>query len=62
MPAQAPADNTRPSLGLFRRRTLYLLMVLTGLLPTALPVSAADAAPPLMLAKVYHAGDRKSVV
>ena len=56
MPAQASAANTRPSPGLFRRRTLYLLMALTGLLTPALPLSAAETAPALMLAKVYHAG------
>jgi DNA ligase-1 len=56
MPAQTPAANPSSTLGLFRIRTLHLLMALTGLLTPALPLSAAETAPPLMLAKVYHAG------
>jgi len=38
-----------------RARTLYLMLALAGLLTPALPVAASQA-PPLMLAKVYHAG------
>ena len=56
MPVPTPAANTSPNLGLFRTRTLHLLMALAGLLTPALPLSAAETAPPLMLAKVYHAG------
>jgi DNA ligase-1 len=39
----------------FRARTLYLMLALAGLLTPVLPVAASEA-PPLMLAKVYHAG------
>ena len=56
MPVPTPAANTSPNLGLFRTRTLHLLMALAGLLTPALPLSAAETAPPLMLATVYHAG------
>ena len=38
-----------------RARTLYLMLALAGLLTPLLPVAASEA-PPLMLAKVYHAG------
>lgn len=38
-----------------RARTLYLMLALAGLLTPLLPVAASEA-PPLMLARVYHAG------
>ncbi len=38
-----------------RARTLCLMLALAGLLTPLLPVAASEA-PPLMLAKVYHAG------
>jgi DNA ligase 1 len=42
--------------GLFRIRTLPLLLAFAGLLTPALALAAAEGAPPLMLAKVYQAG------
>src|SRR3990167_10803509 len=51
----APAKSDK-RLRLFRVRTLALLLALAGLLTPALPLWAAEAGPPLMLAKVYHAG------
>ena len=56
MPTQTPSASASPVVGIFRISTLHLLLVLAGLLTPALPLSAAEAAPPLMLAKVYHAG------
>jgi len=56
MPLQAPPADARPSINRFRIRTLHWLLALSGLLAPALPLSAAEAGPPLMLAKVYHAG------
>lgn len=56
MPAPAPSASASPTVGIFRLRTLHLLLALAGLLSPALPLSAAEVAPPLMLAKVYHAG------
>ncbi|MBK5204577.1 MAG: DNA ligase [Polaromonas sp.] len=50
----APAKSDK-RLRLFRVR-LALLLALAGLLTPALPLWAAEAGPPLMLAKVYHAG------
>lgn len=41
---------------LFRLKTLHLLMIFASLLAPAPPLLAASDAPPLMLAKVYHAG------
>jgi len=56
MPLQAaPAKSDRYP-GNFRIRTLTLLLALAGLLTPALPLSATEASPQLMLAKVYHAG------
>lgn len=56
MPLQTtPAKSARQP-GSFRIRTLTLLLVLAGLFTPTLPLSAAEAGPPLMLAKVYHAG------
>jgi DNA ligase-1 len=56
MPLQAaPAKSDRHP-GRFRIRTLTLMLALAALLTPALPLSAAEAGPPLMLAKVYHAG------
>jgi DNA ligase-1 len=56
MPVQAPPAKSDRLLGIFRIRTLTLMLALAGLLTPALPLSAAEAGPPLMLAKVYHAG------
>ncbi len=56
MPTQAATANASPTVGIFRLGTLHLLLALAGLLSPALPLSAAEAGPPLMLAKVYHAG------
>jgi DNA ligase 1 len=51
LPANAPLV-----FGFFRIRTLSLLLAFAGLLTSALPLAAAEGAPPLMLAKVYQAG------
>ena len=51
----APA-NAGLACGFLRIRTLPLLLALAGLLTPALPLSAAETRPPLMLAKAYHAG------
>jgi DNA ligase 1 len=48
--------NARLRFGFFRIRTLPLLLAFAGLLTPALPLAAAEGAPPLMLAKVYQAG------
>ena len=56
MLTQAATANASPTVGIFRLGTLHLLLALAGLLGPALPLSAAEAGPPLMLAKVYHAG------
>lgn len=56
MPLQAPQADERTSVNWFRSRTLHWLLALFGLLAPAPPLWAAEAAPPLMLAKVYHAG------
>lgn len=56
MALKAAPVQTYLRLGLFRIQTLPLLLALAGLLTPALPLSAAETRPPLMLAKVYHAG------
>lgn len=56
MLAHTPSANTRLTSAPFRARTLAVLLVLAGLLTPALPLLAAETSPPLMLAKVYHAG------
>lgn len=56
MPKRARPAQTSLTAGLFRIKTLHLLLALAGLLTPALPLSAAEAGLPLMLAKVYHAG------
>ena len=56
MPAHALPLNVRPTVTIFHIRTLQLLLTIAGLLTPALPLSAAEAGPPLMLAKVYQAG------
>ncbi|MBT9475470.1 DNA ligase [Polaromonas sp.] len=56
MPLQAPQADERTSVKRFRSRTLHWLLAFSGLLAPAPPLWAAEAAPPLMLAKVYHAG------
>lgn len=48
--------NASLAFGYFRIRTLPLLMAVAGLLTPALPLAAAEGAPPLMLAKVYQVG------
>lgn len=56
MPAHTPSANTRLTIAPFRAQTLALLLTLAGLLTPALPLLAAETSPPLILAKVYHAG------
>ena len=56
MTAHARPRNTGLTAGIFRIRTLQLLLTIAGLMTPALPLSAAEAGPPLMLAKVYRAG------
>lgn len=53
---KAAPVNTYLRLGFFRIRTLTLLLAFAGLLTPALPLSAAETRPPLMLAKAYRAG------
>jgi DNA ligase 1 len=48
--------NANFAFGFYRIRTLPLLLAFAGLLTPALPLAAAEGAPPLMLAKVYQAG------
>lgn len=56
MPLHAPPTRIRPGIKRFRATALPWLLALFGLLAPAPPLWAAEAAPPLMLAKVYHAG------
>ncbi|MFZ2387268.1 MAG: DNA ligase [Polaromonas sp.] len=56
MSAHVPPAHVSLTAGIFRIRTLPLLLTVAGLLTPALPLSAAEASPPLMLAKVYQAG------
>lgn len=56
MPLQVPPAYARLRIQRLRSRTLHWLLALSGLLAPALPLSAAEASPPLMLAKVYHEG------
>src|SRR5215207_2926369 len=55
-PTDIRIDRPNAMKGTLRLRTLQLMLALTGLLTPALPLLAADAAPQLMLAKVYHPG------
>jgi DNA ligase-1 len=56
MPLRSLQADARTKFNWLRSRTLHGLLALAGLLAPALPLWAAEAAPPLMLAKVYHAG------
>lgn len=51
-----PQAHVSLTAAIFRLRTLHLLLTVAGLLTPALPLSAAETSPPLMLAKVYQAG------
>lgn len=48
--------RSRPGFRLLRSQTLPLLLALACLLTPALPLSATETSPPLMLANVYHPG------
>jgi DNA ligase-1 len=56
MTIQAQQADACPSVNRFRIMTLPWLLALSVLLVPALSLSAAEASPPLMLAKVYHLG------
>jgi DNA ligase-1 len=56
MPLCSLQADKRTGVNWLRSRAVLGLLALSGLLAPALPLWAADAAPPLMLAKVYHAG------
>jgi DNA ligase-1 len=56
MPLQRQLSIPWPYFNRFRASALPWLLTLCGLLVPALPSTAAEAGPPLMLAKVYHPG------
>lgn len=53
---RAQQADASPRAHWFYTRSISWLLALCGLLVPVLPVMAAEASPPLMLAKVYHAG------
>lgn len=56
MRSHAQQVDTSPRVHRLRARACPWLLALCGLLIPVLPVLAAETGPPLMLAKVYHAG------
>jgi DNA ligase-1 len=56
MPLQMTRASASQSVNVMRLRALSLLLAFASLFAPALALAANEAAPPLMLAKVYHAG------